>query len=388
MNWTWAYLAVLYALAIALARRRVEIPWRVAMAGYALVLIFLFRPLTGPTINFAADMIGLIPPWSSEVNVTKFTVSNAGIHDATMQVIPWGQQVRTMWREGTVPLWNALAGCGYPLLANGQSAALSPMRLLALPLPSPYWIAGEAAMKLLVAFTFMFLYLRGRGSSEIASVGGAIAFSLSTYVIVWLHFAIANVAVFTPAIFLAIDRLSSGVSARRIAFAAIVSAFMVFGGHLETVVYIALMTLLYVAWIVVGERIERRGQFLGALVVALVAAFLLAAPFLAPFAEAVTRSQRWSEAARIQFRGVPFSDLPSLVVFLQPRFFGGPRLPWGPMSCETITGFAGILGIAGAAAALFHAASQKQWRDRRLAFVVAAGVAFGIVANWPLLREA
>ncbi|MGZ8796707.1 MAG: hypothetical protein ACXW2F_05125, partial [Thermoanaerobaculia bacterium] len=75
MNWTWAYLAVLYALAIALARRRVEIPWRVAMAGYALVLIFLFRPLTGPTINFAADMIGLIPPWSSEVNVTKFTVS-------------------------------------------------------------------------------------------------------------------------------------------------------------------------------------------------------------------------------------------------------------------------------------------------------------------------
>src|SRR5207237_5577247 len=132
MNLTFPYIAALYAIAIALARRRVEIPWRVAFVFYAIVLVALFRPLTGLFINFAADYVELMPPWSAHSHATKFNVSNLEIHDATMQLIPWGHQVREMWRSGTIPLWNALNGCGYPLLANGQSSALAPTRILGL----------------------------------------------------------------------------------------------------------------------------------------------------------------------------------------------------------------------------------------------------------------
>ena len=47
MNPTWLYVAALYALAVWLARRaRVDLPVRVGVFFYALVLNFLFRPLT------------------------------------------------------------------------------------------------------------------------------------------------------------------------------------------------------------------------------------------------------------------------------------------------------------------------------------------------------
>src|SRR5205085_687781 len=137
----------------------------------------------------------------------------------------------------------------YPLLGNGQSSALAPTRLLALPVPAPYWVAAEAAFKLLIALTFTFLYLRKRGASEVAGVAGAISFALSTYVIGWLHYAHATVAVFTPAIFYAIDLIAERATARRIAFAAIVAAMMVFGGHVESVIYIGVMVFVYLFWI-------------------------------------------------------------------------------------------------------------------------------------------
>ena len=389
MNVAWLYVAAIYGGAVVLVRRcageGAGAPRRrVAFLFYLVVLVALFRPLTTRTINFAADVAEMIPPWSAGSHVTKYNVSNLEIHDATIQLIPWGHQVREAWRHGRIPLWNALAGCGYPLLANGQSSALAPTRLLALPIPDPYWVATEAALKLLIALTFTFLYLRKRGSSEIASIAGAISFALSTYIVGWLHYAHATVAVFTPAVFFAIDLIAERISAKRITFAAIVVALMVFGGHVESVVYIAAIAVVYVLWILFGERIANRWRFLGALVATQIAATLIAAPFLAPFYEAVTRSLRWEEVRKLGFNGVPFSDLPSLVLLLQPRFFGGRPLPWGPMTCETITGFAGLLGIAGAAAFVFHA----NWRDRRSAFFVAGLLAFGVVANWPLVRDA
>jgi hypothetical protein len=374
VNLAFLYVAAVYALAIFVARRRVEFRWRVALVFYVVVLATFFKPLNGPYINFAADIVRMIPPWSAEAPLTKYNVSNLEIHDATMQIVPWAKQVRDSWLSGEVPLWNALNGTGYPLLANGQSSALAPVRLLALPLPFIYSIAAEAAMKLLIALTFTFLYLRRRGSSEIASIAGAISFALSTFIVGWVHFPIVTVAVFLPATLFAVDLISERATPSRIAFAAIVSALMVFGGHIETVVHIALLTVIYVIWIRGGWR------FLGALAIALIASFLLAAPFLLPFADAVTRSLRFAQASQQKFIGIPYSDLPSLVPMLQPRFFGSRPLPWGPYSCETLA-FAGILGVAGFVVAI----ARRDWSDRRMSFVVAAAISFFVIADWRVI---
>jgi len=54
MNFAWLYVGLLYAIAIALARR---ISWRIAILFYLIVLLLLFRPLTGPYVNVAADIV-------------------------------------------------------------------------------------------------------------------------------------------------------------------------------------------------------------------------------------------------------------------------------------------------------------------------------------------
>src|SRR5207249_2852720 len=65
----------------------------------------------------------------------------------------------------------------------------------------------------------------------------------------------------------------------------------------------------------------------------------------------------------------------------------GRPLPWGPMTCESFTGFAGILGLAGAVACVARAAITRNWRDRTLSFAAVALIAFSVVANWPIFTK-
>ena len=135
MNPTWLYVGALYAL----AAWRARLPWRVAGLFYVLVLAFLFRPRTGDSVNSATDVAKLIPPWSASApGFTKYDVSNFDTQDVTMQLVPWMHQVREASHAFEVPLWNAANGCGYPLLANGQSTPLSPLRPMASSTPSGY----------------------------------------------------------------------------------------------------------------------------------------------------------------------------------------------------------------------------------------------------------
>ena len=122
MNPTWLYVGVLYAL----ATWRARVPWRVALLFYAMVLIFLFRPMTGDYVDVATDVIKLIPPWSASApGFTKYDVSNFETQDVPMQLVPWAHQVREAWRHGRLPLWNDLNACGYTLLEIAQSRNLS-----------------------------------------------------------------------------------------------------------------------------------------------------------------------------------------------------------------------------------------------------------------------
>src|SRR5205814_3489645 len=128
MNLTWVYVALLYAAAVWIARRSgAAFPWRIAALFYALVLIFLWHPMTGEYVNLPVDIVQQLPPWSAMIRDHR--VANFELNDIVMQIVPWAHQVREAWKSLHFPLWNALSGSGYPLLANGQSSGLSPIRL-------------------------------------------------------------------------------------------------------------------------------------------------------------------------------------------------------------------------------------------------------------------
>jgi hypothetical protein len=391
---TWLYVAVLYALAVWLARRaNADLPRGVAVLFYALVLVFLWRPMTEDVSLVAADVIRLTPPWSevrapNRPPVTKYDVSNTNIHDVPMQIVPWMHQVRESWRALEVPLWNAAAGAGQPLLANGQSTPLSPLRLLTLPLPLHRAMTAECALKLLLALVLTYLFCRTRYSPP-ASILAAIAFGFSTWMITWLQFPIAAGAAFLPGVLLVIDRLMNGVTRPRFLAATLMFAVTVLSSHPETVYHVALIAAAYGLWLAL---IERAGSLrnLGAIAGAAGVAMLLTAPFLVPFAESVLRSQRFAEMRGPRETIVPpYSDFPSAVLLLQPRFFGELPIerPWGPTTLESVCGFAGILAIVATIAAAISLSMRRRWRDRETLYILGAVFSVGVVLGWPVITE-
>ncbi len=382
-NPTWLYTGAVYAGAVWLARRGgIELPRRIATFFYALVFVFFYPVLTQDAVNTSVDFLGTLPPWEYTVP-EGFRAGNHQLNDLALQIVPWAHQVREGWRSLNVPLWNHFSGAGYPLLASAQSSALSPLRILGLPLSLAHALSFEAAMKVLIALTFTFLWCRRRGYSELASATGAVAFGFSTFVIVWLHFPLITTACLVPAVFYVLDLLAERVTYARFVALSVIGAVMLFGGHPETVSHTAFLAALYVLWLVFVERGSKR--VLIAILGASIVTILLAAPFLVPFAEAVTKSKRYQELeTRTEIAQVPYSDWPSAILLFSPRFHGAmPHEGWGPAHAESISGFAGILGVAAWLAVAVHVIRTRRWRSHEAFFVLAALIAVAVIFDWP-----
>jgi hypothetical protein len=375
-----------YAGVVFLIRRVTTLlRWREAAFFFALVLIFLFKPLVGPYVNLPADYTRRLSPWIAYAK--PIPGSNSEINDVILQMVPWAHQVRESWRSGAAPLWNDNAGGGYPLLANGQSSGLSPLRLLGLPLPLGYSMTFEAAMKLLLALTFAFLYARRRWSSA-ASLVVAVSWGFSTFLIVWLHFPHSTVAAMLPAIFLAIDLLFAKQDLHRIAFAAGVFACVLFGGHPESAAHSSLGAGLYTLFLWLGGGI-RRWKPVGALALASGLAALIAAPFLFPFLEALPHSQRWDWIQARLHRIVP-QGVQTIVPFFQVGFYGTQREQnmWGPGIAEVICGYAGVLGFFAWFGVLAHLIRSRRWLEPLAYYVLVTPPLMLIVLQWTPLTTA
>ena len=90
--------------------------------------------------------------------------------DYKQQFYPWAYTLSRDLRSFSLPLWAHEIGCGFPLLAEGQSAALYPLNwilLFFLPFPFSYH-AGFIVLFLLAGF-FSYLFFRECGMSALAS---------------------------------------------------------------------------------------------------------------------------------------------------------------------------------------------------------------------------
>src|SRR5207253_2591384 len=77
--------------------------------------------------------------------------------------------------------------CGTPFVANSQSAVFYPGNLLHYLMPTAYAMGWTAVLHLVLAATFMWLFLRHLGLKDLAGVLGGIAFAFSTWQVSWLH---------------------------------------------------------------------------------------------------------------------------------------------------------------------------------------------------------
>jgi hypothetical protein len=385
MSWTFLYVAILYFGFIWVWRRwGSPFPWRVAGLFYLLILVGSFETLVLNYTRLPADHVLGLYPWRAYSGIER--ARNPETNDVILQMVPWAHQVRESWKALEVPLWNDAAGGGYPLLANGQSGALALLRLISLPLDLPSSFANEAALKILMALTFSFLYMQKRGRTELASVITAISYGFCTYITIWLHYAHSSVAAFLPAVFYAIELFLERVTFRRIFFAAIVFALLLLHGHPETAAHTMFAAGLYLLFAVVVSRapVRQRLAPVGAVVLAGVLSILLSLPFLLPFIEALPRSQRYEHIS-----ATPPDIRPSgpkfLVPFFQPRFYGTEheRNLWGPGIAEVICGYAGVLGVVGWFGLLFALIRDRTWREPTTFYLLMTPPLIGVVLGWP-----
>lgn len=393
MNLTFAYVALIYFGAVYLSKRAVpELTWRVAIYFYSLVLGFLFLPMVGPYVNVPVDFIYSFFPWSGMLNGPSIAVNfaaGAELNDIPTQIVPWAHQVREAWRHLQVPLWNSAAGGGYPLLANGQSAAFSLFRLLALPLPLAESLTCESALKILTALTFAFLYLRNRYAT-LPSVIGATMFGFSTFTVVWLSYPMTAVAVLLPALFFGIDRVVERRTYRRFLFLAAIFTFLIYNGHPENAALVVLGGGLYVAWRMAFAENRASSKSVMTIVTAGIVALMLTAPFTLPFLEAVPRSQRIEQIESKNVRPLDRSDPSFLVPLFDAGFFGTVRNEnrWGAGHAELLCGFAGILGLVGWSGMAVDVFARRRWRSTEAFFVFATPLAVGILLGIPGIADA
>jgi hypothetical protein len=385
------YLALLAVLlAWALRRWWDPVPPRV-WAVFALLILILFGPalFLGKVLMPADILPGVVP-------VEKVGTRPEGNRlqlDLVTQIVPWQAQVRRAVRAGTWPLWNDLTGAGMPLLADPQSQVLQPLVLLAMPFPLASAIGVTAGLRVLIALVFFFLLLRRQGLSEGAALFGSVAFGLGGFLLLWLNWPIGNSPALFPLVLYALAMTDERGARRDFLLLITAVAALLAGGHPETILYIAIVGVLFALARLPNRAPRERRALLGRWGLAGGIAFGLVAPAMMPTIRLLPQSHRnhmvelrnekmeersplagWRTA---QERQKTFQGLEKRFALLfAPNAFGNSRYGryWGDANTnEDASAFVG--GAALLAALLAFAPASRRFPQERLFLGLAVAAA-------------
>ncbi|HEY2294131.1 MAG TPA: hypothetical protein VGM86_25800, partial [Thermoanaerobaculia bacterium] len=364
--------AVGASLAGALRRWYDPVPPRV-LAVFALAILILFGTVLGGG--------GLLLPLDGLRGTVPFLrLAPTRPHGNLLQgdliqlVTPSLERVRDAFEKGRWPLWNRFTGAGMPLLADPQSQAFQPLVLLGYPLPLPRAAGVVAALRVLFALVFGFLWMRRQGLGEAPALAGALAFGLGGFLLLWLGWPIANSAALLPLVLYGIARCDDPGGRRDALLLALGTLSLLLGGHPETILYALAVALAFLA----GRIFQRPRGLRWALVrragVAMLVAGMMAAPVLVPVAQYLPKTLR---AARMgqpsphrQARGGVLAK--TYLPLIAPNAYGNSRFVeyWG--LANTNEDASGFVGTSTLLAALLAARARRRLPQERVALGITA----------------
>ncbi|HEX6898436.1 MAG TPA: hypothetical protein VF789_01935 [Thermoanaerobaculia bacterium] len=367
-------------LAWALRRWYDPVPLRV-LAVFAAVLLILFGPvLFGGKVLLPLDNLRghapfqRLPPTNPHGNVIQ--------GDLIQLVAPSLAAVREAWSEGRWPLWNRKVGAGMPLLADPQAQAFQPLVILGYPFSLVRAAGVTAALRVLVALVFTFLWMRRQGLGVGPSLAGSLGYGLGGFVLLWVGWPIANSAALLPLVLYGIARCEVP-GTRRDAFLLGIGTFaLLTGGHPETIAYVSGIVLLF--WIFPWDRRRPAGPThqqsksagwtpavpVGLLRagVAMGIAAMVAAPILLPALDYLPDTLR---AHRLSSPGQGWGDGSVRLLLATPNVLGNSRYLhyWGPSN--TNEDASGFVGTATLLATLLALGARKRFPKEYLALGIA-----------------
>jgi hypothetical protein len=294
----------------------------------ALGLLFFGPVVVGGRVFVPAQFLSYHAPWSAFASPENRPPWNPLMYDSVGQFYPWHQFATDSVRQGTLPLWNPYQFCGAPFLANSQSGVLYPGNLLHYLLGSQLATGWSAWLHLVLAATFMCLFLRGLGVGAAAGALGGIGYAFSTWQIAWLHLpTFLATSCWLPLVLWLVCRLFAGGGWVSLGFAI---AMSLLAGHLQIAFYVLLAAGLLALYLAVGRLCAHQPRTaawgIGLFVMALLLAGMLAAPQLIPTLELSRQSHRSAAPSAQGYEAYTAYALSTdaLATLFMPDLFGNP----------------------------------------------------------------
>lgn len=188
-------------------------------------------------------------PWNTVSKADHNPQWNPLQWDSIAQFYPWRVFYARSIKSGHIPLWNPHQFCGTPFLANGQSAVLYPLNLVFLVFDPITAFTVFAFLHLFLAAVFMYLLMRELGCRDLGALVGAISFTFSAFMVLWLELpTFISAAVYLPLTLLLIQRAINKGSKLYGALAGASIALAFLSGHFQIAFYVLLAAALWWVW--------------------------------------------------------------------------------------------------------------------------------------------
>ncbi len=210
------------------------------------------------------------------------------VYDNTPAVLeePYQEFKARSFAEGIFPLWNPHQAGGYPFLATLESSLLFAPEIVLYVLPPLYAWDFYLLLRLLLAGTFTYAFVRLLGLGRLSALTAALSYMFSGPILSWVTNVTTNADLLTPLLLLLIELILRHPARRYVAFAGIVIFQVVAAGHPEHTFLTLLTGFIYAAFrLVQNEYRSSRRKASVRLVIALVAGLGLSAVLLIPFVE-------------------------------------------------------------------------------------------------------
>jgi hypothetical protein len=211
---------------------------RVALVLGLLPLLFTGRATLTGGVYAPVDILYAEQPFASRASALGITrVRTPLLSDVVSQELPWQKAVREAVTEGRLPVWNRFVLAGEPLLAVQQPAAAHPATWLGLLLPPAQGWTFQMSLRLLLALSSAYLFLRDLGCGESSALLGAAAWAFSDFLVFFLGYPITGSVGPFPLLLLALRRLVSPADGRAVLLTAVTLALVALAGHPETLLF-------------------------------------------------------------------------------------------------------------------------------------------------------
>ena len=357
--------------------RRIAGPLLIAV----LAVLFLGRVWFTGEVLLPAAYLSHFQPWQAQAPPASQDHWNALLWDSMAQYHPWRAFAHDSLARGVIPLWNPHQFCGTPFVANSQSAVFYPLNVVFYLMDPARAFAVSAALHLLLAGLFTYLFLRAVSSGRFGATFGGITFAFSAFYAAWIHLpTVINTAVWLP---LALFFIARYFATRRPGYViglAFALGTALLAGHPQIFLYVSGLAALYFIFraATASEALPRRaGRGLLAGAAAAVVCLLWGAVQLLPAAELLPLSHRATAASAQGYASYLRFAMPwqQLVTLLLPEFMGNPIYGtyFGRGNFAEYAGYVGLLPLALAVLGVI-------WRRDRDAFFFAAVAALALLA--------